>query len=73
MGILGEIDEDGMVNHVSGGTAVMNDAEGYKNIPCSRIYGWGQGLALAFLAEIISLPEGWLEKGNLKTAGNNEE
>lgn len=72
-GILGEIDEDGMVNHVSGGTAVMNDAEGYKNIPCSRIYGWGQGLALAFLAEIISLPEGWLEKGSLITAGNNEE
>lgn len=51
-GILKEISENGTVEHVSSGTAVMNDAEGYRRIPNKRIQGWGQGLALAFLAEL---------------------
>lgn len=52
-GILKEISEDGRVQHVSGGTAVMRDREGYLNISCDWIQGWGQGLALAFFAELI--------------------
>ena len=51
---LGEhISEDGRVLNVSGGTAVMKDREGYRNIPKVWIQGWGQGLALAFLAEVL--------------------
>jgi unsaturated rhamnogalacturonyl hydrolase len=52
-GILNEIEEDGKVSKVSAGTAVMKDAVGYKNVPYKRIQGWGQGLALVFLAELI--------------------
>lgn len=32
-GILNNISEDGRVLSVSGGTAVMKDREGYRNIP----------------------------------------
>lgn len=53
-GLLSRIDEDGMVQGVSGGTAVMKDRDGYKNIPHERIQGWGQGLALTFLAELYA-------------------
>jgi unsaturated rhamnogalacturonyl hydrolase len=52
-GILDNISNDGRVLHVSGGTAVMKDREGYLGIPNRWIQGWGQGLALAFLTSII--------------------
>lgn len=52
-GILGQISEDGRVLGVSGGTAVMNDREGYRSISKDWIQGWGQGLALAFLCDMI--------------------
>ncbi|SFE58943.1 unsaturated rhamnogalacturonyl hydrolase [Paenibacillus algorifonticola] len=52
-GILEQITEDGAVQGVSAGTAVMNDAEGYKGVSYKRIQGWGQGLTLAFLATVL--------------------
>ncbi|PYI55596.1 glycoside hydrolase family 88/105 protein [Paenibacillus flagellatus] len=52
-GILARIAADGTVTGVSAGTAVMNDAAGYKSVPDKRIQGWGQGLALAFLAQVL--------------------
>ncbi|HEX3078694.1 MAG TPA: glycoside hydrolase family 88 protein [Lachnospiraceae bacterium] len=52
-GILDNISNDGRVLHVSSGTAVMKDREGYLGIPNRWIQGWGQGLALAFLTAII--------------------
>lgn len=56
-GILSRIKDDGTVTDVSAGTAVMNDVEGYKEVPCKRIQGWGQGLALAFLAQLLRSKE----------------
>ncbi len=53
-GVLANISEDGRVLNVSGGTAVMKDREGYRNVPKDWIQGWGQGLALAFLTAILS-------------------
>ena len=53
-GILNNISSDGRVLNVSGGTAVMNDKDGYKNISRDWIQGWGQGLALAFFAAVLS-------------------
>lgn len=52
-GILENISEDGRVLNVSGGTAVMNDREGYRNVPKTWSQGWGQGLALAFLVALL--------------------
>ena len=52
-GILANISGDGRVMNVSGGTAVMNTLEDYRNIPKKWAQGWGQGLALAFLTAII--------------------
>lgn len=52
-GISKNIAEDGTVNNVSAGTAVMLDIDGYKNVPRKRIQGWGQGLTLAFLAAVL--------------------
>ncbi|MFC9712430.1 glycoside hydrolase family 105 protein [Paenibacillus sp. NPDC056933] len=52
-GILNNISEDGRVLGVSGGTAVMKDRDGYRNIPKDWIQGWGQGLALAFLSDML--------------------
>ena len=52
-GIGEEISPDGRVLHVSGGTAVMKDREGYRNISRDWIQGWGQGLALAFFAALL--------------------
>jgi len=52
-GILKNISPDGSVGNVSGGTAVMKDREGYRNVPKGWNQGWGQGLALAFLSEIL--------------------
>ena len=60
-GIVDEISEDGRVLHVSGGTAVMKDRDGYRNISRDWIQGWGQGLALAFFAGILdyeTVPDG---------------
>ncbi|HEX7056837.1 MAG TPA: glycoside hydrolase family 88 protein [Bacilli bacterium] len=52
-GILSRIAPDGTVTGVSAGTAVMNDAQGYKDVPHKRIQGWGQGLALVFLSDLL--------------------
>lgn len=52
-GILDNISEDGRLLNVSGGTAVMRDLEGYRKVPKTWTQGWGQGLALAFLASVI--------------------
>ena len=52
-GLLANISEDGKVMNVSGGTAVMNDKEGYRGIPKDYIQGWGQGLVLAFFSMLL--------------------
>ncbi len=52
-GVLENIAPDGRVLGVSGGTAVMRDADGYKKVPRGWSQGWGQGLALAFLTAYI--------------------
>ncbi|HIW31948.1 MAG TPA: glycoside hydrolase family 88 protein, partial [Candidatus Paenibacillus intestinavium] len=52
-GILANIADNGKVLNVSGGTAVMNNIEGYLEIPRKWAQGWGQGLALSFLTGII--------------------
>ena len=52
-GILDNVSPDGRVLNVSGGTAVMEDLEGYRNISRDWIQGWGQGLALAFFALLL--------------------
>lgn len=54
-GILNEVAADGKVKNVSGGTAVMEDRNGYRNISRRWIQGWGQGLALTFFAGILSV------------------
>ena len=57
-GILANISEDGRVMNVSGGTAVMKDREGYRGISREWIQGWGQGLALAYLAGLLNYGKG---------------
>lgn len=52
-GVLDNISENGRVLNVSGGTAVMNDIEGYLAVDKKWAQGWGQGLALALLAAAI--------------------
>lgn len=52
-GIIPHINKSGKVMNVSAGTAVMKDREGYRNISREWIQGWGQGLALAFLTELL--------------------
>lgn len=54
-GILPNITPEGRVQNVSAGTAVMRDRDGYRNISRRWTQGWGQGLALAFLAELIQM------------------
>ncbi len=54
-GVSKNVTEDGRVLNVSGGTAVMKDREGYRNVPKTWIQGWGQGLALAFFAELLKV------------------
>ena len=51
--ILENITSDGRVLNVSAGTAVMRDREGYRQISRRWLQGWGQGLALAFLAALL--------------------
>lgn len=41
------------VMNVTGGTAVMNDKEGYRGIHKDSIQGWGQGLVLAFFSTLL--------------------
>jgi len=53
-GILANITEDGRLLNVSGGTAIMRDLEGYRQISRKWVQGWGQGLGLAFLAELLN-------------------
>ena len=50
---IGTVTEDGRVMNVSGGTAVMRDREGYREISRRWIQGWGQGLALAFFSAVL--------------------
>ncbi|MCC8101266.1 MAG: glycoside hydrolase family 88 protein [Clostridiales bacterium] len=52
-GLLANVSAEGKVMNVSGGTAVMNDIEGYRDIPRAWIQGWGQGLALSFFATLL--------------------
>ena len=52
-GILANITPEGRVTNVSAGTAVMKDRDGYIGIPRKWTQGWGQGLALAFLAAVL--------------------
>ncbi|MDO5520839.1 MAG: glycoside hydrolase family 88 protein, partial [bacterium] len=52
-GIMEHVSPDGRVMDVSGGTAVMKDRDGYRNISKRWIQGWGQGLALAFFAGVL--------------------
>lgn len=56
-GILDNISEEGRVLNVSGGTAVMKDRNGYREISKDWSQGWGQGLALAFLAAVLENSE----------------
>lgn len=53
-GMLSNVSPDGRVLNVSGGTAVMKDANGYRSISRDWIQGWGQGLALAFFAGVLN-------------------
>lgn len=52
--VLENITPEGKVKNVSGGTAVMNDIDGYRGISRSWIQGWGQGLALAFFSGVLN-------------------
>jgi unsaturated rhamnogalacturonyl hydrolase len=52
-GILENIADNGRVMNVSGGTAVMNDLDGYLRVDKKWAQGWGQGLALALLAAVL--------------------
>ena len=52
-GLIANVSEDGRVMNVSGGTAVMKDRDGYRNISKKWIQGWGQGMALAFFAGVL--------------------
>lgn len=53
-GISEHVTGDGRVTDVSGGTAVMKDREGYRQISKEWIQGWGQGLALAFFSGVLN-------------------
>ena len=52
-GILANVTPEGRVSNVSAGTAVMKNRDGYLGIPRKWTQGWGQGLALAFLAAVL--------------------
>jgi unsaturated rhamnogalacturonyl hydrolase len=52
-GVLKNITPEGRVENVSGGTAIMKNREGYMGISRDWIQGWGQGLALTFLAAVV--------------------
>lgn len=50
--VLANIDEDGLVQGVSGGTPVMPSVEAYNEIPCFPSL-YGQGLSLILLSEAL--------------------
>lgn len=52
-GLMANIDGKGGVRNVSAGTAVLASAEDYRRVPKKRLQGWGQGLALVFLAALV--------------------
>ena len=52
-GLIKNVTPEGRVLNVSGGTAVMKDRDGYRNISRDWMQGWGQGLALAFFAGLL--------------------
>lgn len=52
-GLLDNVSEEGRVLNVSGGTAVMKEAKGYREISKRWMQGWGQGLALAFFSKLL--------------------
>ncbi len=54
-GILANVTRDGRVRNVSAGTAVMQDRDGYRGISRKWIQGWGQGMTLAFFAELLTV------------------
>lgn len=54
---VANITSAGRVLHVSGGSAVMNDIAGDLGIDRKWAQGWGQGLALAFLAAAEEEPQ----------------
>lgn len=56
-GILNNISPEGKICNVSGGTAVMKDRDGYRKVPKTWTQGWGQGLALTFLAAVLENSE----------------
>ena len=56
-GILENISPDGRLLNVSGGTAVMRDLESYRAISRKWAQGWGQGLGLAFLVNLLEIGE----------------
>lgn len=53
-GVLDHVAADGRLTDVSGGTAVMKDRDGYRNISKKWIQGWGQGMALAFFSAVLN-------------------
>ena len=53
-GVLSHVAADGRLTDVSGGTAVMKDRDGYRNISKKWIQGWGQGMALAFFSAVLN-------------------
>lgn len=53
-GVLDHVSDDGKLMDVSGGTAVMKDRDGYRNISKKWIQGWGQGMALAFFSAVLN-------------------
>ena len=57
-GIMENITSDGRLLNVSGGTAVMNDLNGYRSISREWVQGWGQGLALACLTAALDTDRG---------------
>lgn len=56
-GIKNNVTEEGRVLNVSGGTAVMRDLAGYREISKNWQQGWGQGLALSFFSELLAAYE----------------
>jgi Predicted unsaturated glucuronyl hydrolase involved in regulation of bacterial surface properties, and related proteins len=53
-GLMENVSEEGRVLNVSGGTAVMKDIKGYREISTAWIQGWGQGLALTFFSALLT-------------------
>lgn len=72
-GILANIADNGRVMNVSGGTAVMNDIEGYLGVGRKWAQGWGQGLALALLTAVYEKAAGDPKKEAALQPNSKEE